>query len=83
SAVSSGGIFPVRWTPDSRALTYVDNRNGVSNIWSLPLDGSAGKPLTDFKSERIFGFNWTYDGRQLAVTRGSMSSDVFLIKGFK
>ncbi|HYJ45976.1 MAG TPA: DPP IV N-terminal domain-containing protein, partial [Pyrinomonadaceae bacterium] len=36
SAVSSGGIFPTRWTTDSRALTYIDNRNGVSNIWSLP-----------------------------------------------
>ncbi|HEX8890799.1 MAG TPA: protein kinase [Pyrinomonadaceae bacterium] len=83
SAVGGGGIFPMRWTPDSRALTYVDNRNGVSNIWRLPIDGSAPKPLTDFKQERIFSFGWSSDGRQLAVARGSSSSDLFLIKGFK
>jgi serine/threonine protein kinase len=83
SAVGNGGTFPMRWTPDSRALTYVDNRSGVSNIWRMPIDGSAPKPLTDFKQERIFSFGWSNDGRQLAVARGSSSSDVFLIKGFK
>ena len=38
----------MRWTTDSRALTYVDNRSGVSNIWRLPVDGSKPAPLTDF-----------------------------------
>jgi serine/threonine protein kinase/Tol biopolymer transport system component len=83
SAVTGGGIFPMRWTPDSRALTYVDNRSGVSNIWRLPVDGSQPRPLTDFKQEHIFSFGWSNDGRQLAVARGTSSSDVFLIKGFK
>ncbi|HWQ32439.1 MAG TPA: hypothetical protein VNQ79_06110 [Blastocatellia bacterium] len=27
------------WTPDDRALSYIDSRNGVDNIWRLPLDG--------------------------------------------
>ena len=34
----------LRWTPDGRALNYIDTINGVSNIWSLPLDG--GKPYS-------------------------------------
>jgi serine/threonine protein kinase/Tol biopolymer transport system component len=83
SAVTGGGSFPMRWTADGRALTYIDHRGGVSNIWTLPIDGSAPRALTDFKQDRIFGFAWSTDGRQLAVSRGSVTNDVFLIKGFK
>jgi serine/threonine protein kinase/Tol biopolymer transport system component len=83
SAVSEVGSFVTRWTIDGRSLAYIDNRNGVSNIWSLPVDGSAPKALTDFKSERIFSFGWSNDGRQLAIARGGFNHDVFLIKGFK
>ncbi|HYG82960.1 MAG TPA: protein kinase, partial [Pyrinomonadaceae bacterium] len=83
SAVTGGGSFPMKWTADGRALAYVDNRGGVSNVWVLPVDGGAPKPLTDFKQDRIFGFGWSVDGRQLAVSRGSVTNDVFLIKGFK
>src|SRR5437588_36373 len=32
---------PLRWTPDGRALAYVDTRGGVSNIVAQPLDGGA------------------------------------------
>jgi serine/threonine protein kinase/Tol biopolymer transport system component len=83
TAVSGVGSFPIRWTMDGRSLSYIDYRDGVSNIWALPLDGSASKPLTDFKADRIFSFGWARDGRQLAVSRGNVKDDVFLIKGFK
>jgi len=29
----------LRWLPGGEAFTYVDNRDGVSNIWSQPLAG--------------------------------------------
>jgi Tol biopolymer transport system component len=83
TAVTGVGSFPIRWTMDGRSLSYIDYRGGVSNIWTLPVDGSAPKPLTDFKTDRIFSFGWAQDGRQLAVSRGNTNSDVFLIKGFK
>ena len=83
TAVGGVGSFNLRWATDGRSLTYIDYREGVSNIWTLPLDDSAPKPLTDFKAERIFSFGWSKDGRQLAVSRGNVNDDVFLIKGFK
>jgi eukaryotic-like serine/threonine-protein kinase len=70
----------VRWTPDGRALAYITNRDGISNIWIQPLDGSPPKQLTDFKSDDIFWFDWSPDGRQLGVSRGAVTSDVVLIK---
>lgn len=73
----------VRWTPDGRALAYITNRDGISNIWIQPLDGSPSKQATDFKSDQIFWFDWSRDGRQLGVSRGAVTSDVVLIKDLR
>jgi hypothetical protein len=64
-------------------VLYIDTRGGVSNIWMQPIDGSPPKPVTDFKSEHIFSFDWSRDGKQLAVARGTQTSDVVLISDFK
>jgi Tol biopolymer transport system component len=72
-----------RWAPDGRGIDYDLIRGGVSNIWRQPLPGGAAKKITDFKSGRIFGFSWSRDGKQLAVSRGSTSSDIILISNFR
>ncbi len=70
----------VRWTPDGKALAYLDNREGASNIWLQSLDGSEPKQLTDFKAEHILSFDWSHDGRSLALVRAARASDVVLIE---
>jgi Tol biopolymer transport system component len=77
-----GNINMVRWTFDGRALAYVVTRGDVSNIWTQSLDGGRPKQLTNFTSERIFGFDWTRDGKQLAIARGRQSRNVVLITNF-
>ncbi len=74
---------PLRWTPDGRAVAYIDTKNGVSNILAQPLDGGKPKQLTDFKVDRIFWFDFSRDGKQLALSRGTQTSDVVLISNFK
>lgn len=74
---------PLRWTHDGHALAYVDTRGGVSNIVAQPLDGGAVKQLTDFKADRIFWFDFSHDGKQLALSRGTQTSDVILIRDFR
>jgi TolB protein len=73
----------LRWTPDGRALNYIDTTNGVSNIWSLPLDGGKPVQLTDFKTDQIFWFDFSRDSKQLALARGTQTSDVILIGDFR
>jgi serine/threonine protein kinase len=68
-----------RWSTDGKSVLYVLSRNGVANIWSQPIDGSAPKQLTNFKSDLIFGFNYSRDGKSLALARGTVSNDVLLI----
>jgi Tol biopolymer transport system component len=78
-----GNRQDLHWTPDSHALIYIDTRGGVSNLWTQAIDGGAPKQLTDFKSETIFSFDFSRDGKQLALSRGSVINDVVLISNFR
>jgi Tol biopolymer transport system component len=73
----------ISWNLDSSALTYVVTRDGVSNIWSQPLDGSNPKQLTEFKTDQIFAYDWSRDSKQLLLLRGTISSDVVMLSDFK
>jgi eukaryotic-like serine/threonine-protein kinase len=77
-----GAGVHLHWTPDSRAVGYVNTVKGVSNIWTQPLAGGAPKQVTRFTSGRIFNFAWSPEG-DLALARGSVSSDVVLIRNFQ
>jgi len=70
----------IHWTPDGRALTYAGIR-GDAKIWLQPIDGGPPKELTDFKSDSIWYFDWSRDGKELACSRGGATSDVVLISG--
>jgi Tol biopolymer transport system component len=69
----------LRWTPDGRAITYVETRGGVGNIWSQSIDGGPARRLTDFKDQLIFAHDWSYDGKQLACVRGVVVTTIVLI----
>ena len=73
----SGGV---QFTPDGKAVAYPIRENGVDNIWVQPLNGSQGRQITSFDSERIFSFRWSPDGRSLCILRGHTDSDVVLIR---
>jgi serine/threonine protein kinase/Tol biopolymer transport system component len=75
-------VREIHWTSDGRALTYIETRDGVSNIWGQPIEGGPPTQLTDFKSDLIFSFDWSRDGT-LACARGTQNADVVLISGFR
>ena len=69
----------LQWTPDSRALNYIDIKDGVSNIWSYDLVDGSTKPLTNFKSDQIYAYAWSPDFKQLASLRGTEIRDVMIL----
>jgi Tol biopolymer transport system component len=81
--VDSSNWPSLGWSNDSRAVNYVVTVGGVSNIWTQSISGEPVKQLTNFKSDRIFAFAWSRDSKQLAFSRGSVSSDVVLISNFQ
>ena len=70
----------VRFTPDGKAVVYALADQDSANLWLQPLDGSPGKQITNFKSEHIRDFHWSFDGSKLGLVRGHTDSDVVLLE---
>ncbi|MCU1302459.1 MAG: serine/threonine protein kinase [Candidatus Sulfotelmatobacter sp.] len=73
----------VRFSHDGKGVVYPTRENGVDNLWLQPLDGSKGKKITDFTSEHLYDFHWSFDGKQLAMGRGHTDADVVLIRDMR
>lgn len=73
----------MRWAGDDRALIFCNSQAGGTNLWRLPLDGAPPRPLTNFKSEEVWYFDASRDGRQLVCARGTTSSDVVMLSDAK
>jgi eukaryotic-like serine/threonine-protein kinase len=72
--------IPAAFTPDGKAVAYNIVENGVGNVWAQPLDGSPGRRLTNFTSDIIRTFQFSPDGKTLAVARYHVVSDVVLLR---
>jgi len=66
-----------------KSVAYAIRENGVDKVWVQPLDGSSGHAIADFKSEQIWSFSLSPDGKSLAVLRGHYDSDVVLLQESK
>lgn len=73
----------LRWTPDGRTLAYLDQRGGVTNIWSVPVGGGQPRQLTHFTTDGVYAFAWSRDGKWLAMSRGAQTTDAVLISEVK
>jgi Tol biopolymer transport system component/predicted Ser/Thr protein kinase len=76
--VTAGALH---WTPDGRALLYVNTEGDVWNIWRQPLDGGPPKQVTHFNQYLIHDFDLSDDGKQLVADRVIDSNHVILIRG--
>jgi serine/threonine protein kinase/Tol biopolymer transport system component len=72
--------FVLRFSRDGKSVVYPVRENGVDNLWQQPLDGSPGRYLTSFKAEHLWDYDWSPDGRRLAVVQGHNDSDVVLMR---
>jgi eukaryotic-like serine/threonine-protein kinase len=78
-AASNLGALPIRWTAPGNALTYVRTKDGVSNLWSQPINGGPAKQITNFTSGLIWRHAWSRDGKYLALARGNLSADAVML----
>jgi Tol biopolymer transport system component len=85
SLESPAGDRQYKWAPSSDALTFIRTVGGVTNLWSLPLDGRPSKQLTQFAADEFGGqYAWIADGSRLVFTRRSQpTTDVLLIRNFR
>jgi hypothetical protein len=65
---------------DVKRVSRLRQAEGLARWWRF---GGPPKQVTHLDSGEIFDIHWSGDGRQLALTRGSESSDAILIRGFR
>jgi Tol biopolymer transport system component/DNA-binding winged helix-turn-helix (wHTH) protein len=78
----TSSLPPLAWTPDGLAVSFINNINGVGNIWRQPVAGGPATPVTHFTSGKIFNFQWSRDGL-LVLSRGTETTDAVLIRDFR
>jgi Tol biopolymer transport system component len=76
----NGFTNAMNFTPDGKSVAYIVRDQGVDNIFVQPLDGSPGHQITNFTSQHIAEFQWSPDGKTLAVARTQNISDVVLLR---
>lgn len=72
--------YGLRWSRDGTSLGFRDWENGY---WRQSLDGGPATRLEGFPEEKLFSFDWSPDGSQIAFSRGLEIRDVVLIKPAK
>jgi serine/threonine protein kinase/Tol biopolymer transport system component len=82
-APATAELTVLAWTPDSLAVIFLDSRGGMSNLWSQSINGGEPTQLTDFRADRISWFDFSRDGKWLALSRGNASNDVVLFSNVK
>ncbi len=56
-----------RWSPDSKRIAFVSDRNGSSQIWIMDGDGANAKQITNVSTE-AGGVLYSHDGKNLVFT---------------
>lgn len=70
----------IRWSRDGRAVYYVERTRSSDAIWEQPLDGSAPREIRRFTGEQIQSFDWSPDGKILAISRAMRTQNALLIQ---
>ena len=79
SHISSHPAF----TLNGKALVYTVRDNGVDNLLLQPLDGLPSRLITNFTSDKIQNFEFSPDGKTLAVFQQHLESDAVLLHDTK
>ncbi len=75
SAIS--GIF--QYSADGQSLYYPVQAKGVSNMVSQPIGTKTVMPMTNFNDLLIYGYDYDWKNKRLAIARGRSNTDVVLL----
>ncbi|MGB8887649.1 MAG: protein kinase [Candidatus Korobacteraceae bacterium] len=88
---ASGGLpiktfFPNRYisnffqySSDGQALYYPVTEKGVSNMVMQQVGGTTVAPMTNFTDLTIYGYDYDWKNKKLAIARGQTNHDVVLL----
>ena len=68
-----------RYSADGQSLYYVVTNKGVSNLVAQPIGVESASLVTNFTDLRIYGFDYDWKNKKLALARGRSNDDVVLL----
>jgi Tol biopolymer transport system component len=69
-----------RWTADNESLAYITSG---TTVMAMPVAGGPPRQLASFARGDLAAFDWSPDGKQLALVREVVTTDVVLVKGVR
>jgi Tol biopolymer transport system component/predicted Ser/Thr protein kinase len=67
------------YSPDGQALYYPVTEKGVSNMVMQTIGSTTITPMTGFNELTIYGYDYDWKNRRLALARGRSNTDVVLL----
>jgi serine/threonine protein kinase/Tol biopolymer transport system component len=68
-----------QYSADGQALYYPVSEKGVSNIVMQQIGGTTVTPMTNFTDLGIYGYDYDWKNKKLAVARGQTNHDIVLL----
>lgn len=68
------------WTPDSKYISLVENRQGTWNVSKLSIETGELEPVTEYKQSGISALDWSAKNGRIALTRTNETTQVVIIK---
>jgi DNA-binding winged helix-turn-helix (wHTH) protein/Tol biopolymer transport system component len=72
-------LWSAEWAPDDRAVLFGNGKN----LWRQYINGDRPQQVTNFSDLLIFRFALSPDGHTLALTRGPLTRDAYLITSIR
>ena len=72
-----------RWGRLPGLIAYIDEKDGVDNVWERPVAGGAARQLTKFTSGRLYNLKYSHGGKRLVLAKGQRTGDMVLIRNFR
>lgn len=60
-------------SPDGQQITFISDRDGLSNVWVMDIDGGNLRQVTSEKNNTLHSPKWSPDGEYIVATKGIMS----------
>ncbi len=60
-------------SPDGKTVAFTSDRGGISNIWTMDMEGNVLKQISTEKGNLMHSPKWSPDGEYLVATKGIMS----------
>jgi hypothetical protein len=68
-----------QFSPDGKFLYYPVTAKGVSNMLAQTVGEKNVTPMTNFNDLLIYGYDYDWKNKRLAVSRGRSNTDVVLL----